>query len=39
MVPAPLFSYERLIGDWKAEGYSPDALDHVFTKNAAAAFL
>ena len=34
----PLFSYERLIGEWKAEGYSQEVLDHVFTKNAEAFF-
>jgi predicted TIM-barrel fold metal-dependent hydrolase len=34
----PLFSYERLIGEWRAEGYSDDVLDHVFTKNAEAFF-
>ena len=34
----PLFTYERLVGEWKAEGYSDEVLDRVFTKNAEAFF-
>jgi predicted TIM-barrel fold metal-dependent hydrolase len=34
----PLFTYERLIGEWRAEGYSEEVLDRVFTKNAEAFF-
>ena len=34
----PLFSYERLISDWKAEGYSDEILERVFTKNAETFF-
>ncbi|MFI4988848.1 MAG: amidohydrolase family protein [Alphaproteobacteria bacterium] len=30
----PLFTYERLLAEWKAEGYAPDILERVFTKNA-----
>jgi uncharacterized protein len=30
----PLIGYERLIADWKAEGYEPDVLERVFHKNA-----
>ena len=30
----PLFSYERLVKDWRAEGYPPEILDKVFYKNA-----
>jgi predicted TIM-barrel fold metal-dependent hydrolase len=30
----PLFTYERLVSDWRAEGYSADVLDAVFTGNA-----
>jgi uncharacterized protein len=30
----PLLSYERLIGDWHAEGYAEDVLERVFHKNA-----
>jgi hypothetical protein len=29
----PLFQYERLLNDWKAEGYSDDILERVFTGN------
>ena len=29
----PLFTYERLIGDWRAEGYADDVLDDVFLNN------
>jgi predicted TIM-barrel fold metal-dependent hydrolase len=32
----PLFTYERLVAEWRAEGYSEDVLEHVFTKNAEA---
>ena len=31
----PLFTYERLIRDWRAEGYSDDVLQQVFHTNAA----
>jgi predicted TIM-barrel fold metal-dependent hydrolase len=34
----PLFSYERLVSDWKAEGYSADVLDNVFHRNAETFF-
>jgi predicted TIM-barrel fold metal-dependent hydrolase len=34
----PLLSYERLIGDWKAQGYSDDVLEAVFHHNANAFF-
>ncbi|MGH6799523.1 MAG: amidohydrolase family protein, partial [Roseiarcus sp.] len=30
----PLFQYERLVGDWRNEGYSPEVLDKVFHGNA-----
>jgi hypothetical protein len=30
----PLFRYERLIEDWKSEGYSNEILEKVFYKNA-----
>jgi uncharacterized protein len=30
----PLFSYERLVKDWRAEGYPPEVLEKVFYKNA-----
>jgi predicted TIM-barrel fold metal-dependent hydrolase len=29
----PLFSYQRLIGDWRKEGYSEAVLDKVFLRN------
>ncbi len=32
----PLFTYERLLAEWKAEGYAEDILARVFTKNAEA---
>ena len=30
----PLFTYERLVRDWRAEGYSEEVLDKVFNLNA-----
>ncbi len=30
----PLFTYERLIREWKAEGYADEVLQNVFTRNA-----
>ncbi len=30
----PLFTYERLVRDWRAEGYSEEVLAHVFHGNA-----
>ena len=30
----PLFDYERLVTDWRAEGYPPEILDKVFHANA-----
>lgn len=30
----PLFTYERLLSDWRAEGYDDDVLENVFSKNA-----
>jgi uncharacterized protein len=30
----PLLGYERLLGDWKAEGYADDVLDKVLRRNA-----
>lgn len=30
----PLFKYERLVADWRAEGYSEDVLEKVFYRNA-----
>jgi uncharacterized protein len=30
----PLFTYERLIRDWRAEGYAEDVLDGIFHRNA-----
>jgi len=30
----PLFTYERLLRDWRLEGYSEDTLEKVFTRNA-----
>ncbi len=34
----PLFTYERLIRDWKAEGYSEEILERIFHRNAEAFF-
>jgi predicted TIM-barrel fold metal-dependent hydrolase len=30
----PLFTYERLVRDWRAEGYPDDVLDNLFHRNA-----
>jgi hypothetical protein len=30
----PLLSYERLLADWKSEGYGEDVLDCVLRRNA-----
>jgi len=30
----PLFTYERLLRDWRAEGYEEAVLDQVFHANA-----
>ena len=30
----PLFTYERLVRDWRAEGYPEDVLDNLFHRNA-----
>jgi uncharacterized protein len=30
----PLFTYERLVRDWRAEGYDQETLDNVFHRNA-----
>ena len=30
----PLFSYERLVNDWRAEKYPPEVLEKIFHKNA-----
>jgi hypothetical protein len=27
----PLLGYERLVGDWKAQHYSDDVLERIFT--------
>jgi len=32
----PLLGYERLLGDWKSEGYADEVLDKVFRRNAEA---
>jgi len=32
----PLLGYERLLGDWKGEGYAEDVLDKVLRRNAEA---
>ena len=32
----PLFTYERLVGDWRALGFSDEILDKVFHRNAEA---
>ena len=32
----PLLGYERLLADWKAEGYGEDVLERVLRKNAEA---
>ena len=32
----PLFSYERLVRDWRAEGYAEEVLEKVFWRNAVA---
>ena len=32
----PLFSYERLVRDWRAEGYAEEVLEQVFHRNAEA---
>jgi uncharacterized protein len=34
----PLFTYERLIRDWKSEGYPEDVLENIFHRNASAFF-
>ena len=34
----PLFTYERLVRDWRAEGYSEDVLEKLFHRNAARFF-
>ncbi|MEZ5854835.1 MAG: amidohydrolase family protein [Hyphomicrobiaceae bacterium] len=34
----PLFSYERLVGDWKSEGYPEEILAKVFHENASRFF-
>ena len=34
----PLLSYERLVGDWKAQGYPEDVLEGIFHRNAQAFF-
>ncbi len=34
----PLFTYERLIRDWKSEGYPEDVLENIFQRNAEAFF-
>jgi uncharacterized protein len=34
----PLLSYERLVGDWQAQGYPEDVLDGIFHRNALAFF-
>lgn len=34
----PLFTYERLVGEWRALGYDEDTLEHVFHKNAERLF-
>ena len=30
----PLFTYERLVRDWRSEGYSEEVLEDVFVNNA-----
>jgi predicted TIM-barrel fold metal-dependent hydrolase len=30
----PLFTYERLVRDWRSEGYTEDVLADVFVNNA-----
>jgi uncharacterized protein len=30
----PLFTYERLVRDWRAEGYGDEVLENVFHRNA-----
>jgi predicted TIM-barrel fold metal-dependent hydrolase len=30
----PLFTYERLVRDWRGEGYAEDVLEDVFVNNA-----
>ena len=32
----PLLGYERLLGDWKSEGYGEEVLDKVLKRNAEA---
>lgn len=34
----PLIGYERLVGDWRKEGYSEEILEKVFWRNAQAYF-
>jgi predicted TIM-barrel fold metal-dependent hydrolase len=34
----PMFTYERLIADWRAEGYPEDVLDKIFRRNAERLF-
>ena len=34
----PLFTYEKLVAEWRAEGYSDDILERVFHRNAEAFF-
>ena len=35
-VDYPLFSYERMVRDWRAEGYAEEVLERVFHRNAEA---
>ena len=30
----PLFTYERLVSEWRALGFDEDTLEHVFHRNA-----
>jgi hypothetical protein len=30
----PLFTYERLVREWRAEGYSEEVLEGLFHRNA-----
>ena len=34
----PMFTYERLIADWRAEGYADEVLDKIFHRNAERLF-
>ena len=34
----PMFAYERLVADWRSEGYAEEVLEKVFSRNAERLF-